>query len=226
MNRPLKTGNCILFLTLFLLFFSTNTPAIQKELPSDMASHLKQQYTDDLSGLLEKRYIRVLTTFNKTNFYVSGNKFYGFEYSLLKEYEKFLNKKTKRRDLKVVVEFIPVSRDQLIPALINGYGDIAAAGLTVTPERLKKADFTIPYLTGIDEVVVANKKVRQMTSLDDLSGKKIFVRRSSSYLESLVLLNKEFKEISMGMSDDYPIAIEEGSTLIRVGSSIFGARNY
>lgn len=35
-----------------------------------------------------------------------------------------------------------------------------------------------------------------------------------------------FKEISMGMSDDYPIAIEEGSTMIRLGSKIFGARNY
>lgn len=35
-----------------------------------------------------------------------------------------------------------------------------------------------------------------------------------------------FKEISMGMSGDYPIAIEEGSTMIRVGSAIFGARDY
>lgn len=35
-----------------------------------------------------------------------------------------------------------------------------------------------------------------------------------------------FKEISMGMSDDYHIAIEEGSTLVRIGSSIFGVRNY
>lgn len=38
--------------------------------------------------------------------------------------------------------------------------------------------------------------------------------------------NLELREISMGMSDDYPIAIEEGSTMIRVGSKIFGARNY
>ena len=36
----------------------------------------------------------------------------------------------------------------------------------------------------------------------------------------------QFKEISMGMSDDYLIAIEEGSTMVRVGSKIFGARNY
>lgn len=36
----------------------------------------------------------------------------------------------------------------------------------------------------------------------------------------------EFKELSMGMSGDYEIAVEEGSTMVRVGSSIFGARNY
>ena len=36
----------------------------------------------------------------------------------------------------------------------------------------------------------------------------------------------EFRELSMGMSDDYPIAIEEGSTLVRVGSRIFGQRVY
>ncbi len=35
-----------------------------------------------------------------------------------------------------------------------------------------------------------------------------------------------FKEISMGMSGDYLIAIEEGSTMVRIGSSIFGSRNY
>jgi len=37
---------------------------------------------------------------------------------------------------------------------------------------------------------------------------------------------KNFSEISMGMSDDYLVAIEEGSTMIRVGSKIFGERNY
>jgi len=33
-----------------------------------------------------------------------------------------------------------------------------------------------------------------------------------------------FKEISMGMSSDWPLAIEEGSTIVRVGSAIFGSR--
>ncbi len=38
--------------------------------------------------------------------------------------------------------------------------------------------------------------------------------------------NPWFKELSMGMSSDYKIAIEGGSTMVRVGSSIFGHRNY
>lgn len=38
--------------------------------------------------------------------------------------------------------------------------------------------------------------------------------------------DNRFKEISMGMSDDYMIAVQEGSTMIRVGSSIFGHREY
>ena len=38
--------------------------------------------------------------------------------------------------------------------------------------------------------------------------------------------NPDFKEISMGMSHDYPLALQEGSTMVRVGTSIFGAREY
>jgi uncharacterized pyridoxal phosphate-containing UPF0001 family protein len=39
-------------------------------------------------------------------------------------------------------------------------------------------------------------------------------------------VDADCREISMGMSGDYPIAIEEGSTMIRVGSMIFGDRQY
>ena len=35
-----------------------------------------------------------------------------------------------------------------------------------------------------------------------------------------------FKEISMGMSDDWPIAVEHGATIVRIGTDIFGAREY
>jgi membrane-bound lytic murein transglycosylase MltF len=46
--------------------------------------------------MIEKKYIRVLTTMNRTNFFLAGAKPCGFEYSLLKEYEKLLNKKNKK----------------------------------------------------------------------------------------------------------------------------------
>ncbi|MCG8579075.1 MAG: YggS family pyridoxal phosphate-dependent enzyme [Bacteroidales bacterium] len=54
------------------------------------------------------------------------------------------------------------------------------------------------------------------------SLKQVFDKLKSSVFAS----NTSFTEISMGMSGDYLLAIEEGSTMVRVGSSIFGARNY
>jgi membrane-bound lytic murein transglycosylase MltF len=156
-------------------------------------SHFSETYTDDLIGLMARRYIRVLTTLNKTNFFLfEGNRF-GYEYGLLKEYEKFLNVNLKRRDLRVVLEFIPVARDQLIPSLVKGHGDIAAAGLTITKKRLKQGDFTDPYLSGIDEVLVTHKSTPKFQSLEQLSGQEVFVRQSSSYYESLSFLNQKLK---------------------------------
>ena len=47
-----------------------------------------------------------------------------------------------------------------------------------------------------------------------------------STFKSLKNINPKLTEISMGMSGDYPLAIDCGSTMVRIGSSIFGARNY
>ncbi|MCF8218516.1 MAG: YggS family pyridoxal phosphate-dependent enzyme [Bacteroidales bacterium] len=52
--------------------------------------------------------------------------------------------------------------------------------------------------------------------------KSFFDRLQSDYFSE----SAHFKEISMGMTNDYQIAIEEGSTMLRIGSALFGARNY
>lgn len=52
--------------------------------------------------------------------------------------------------------------------------------------------------------------------------KNIFSKLKNRYFST----SESFAEISMGMSGDYQLAVEEGSTLIRVGSKLFGARNY
>jgi membrane-bound lytic murein transglycosylase MltF len=158
-----------------------------------LATHFAERYTDDLPGLLKRKYIRVLVTFNRTNFFFNGERLFGFEYAMLRDYEKFLNRKIRRRDLRVVLDFIPVSRDRLLPALREGYGDIAAAGLTITPEREKTVNFSRPYLT-VDEVVVTNGKVKGVESAEDLAGREVMVRQSSSYYESLMKLNDELRE--------------------------------
>jgi membrane-bound lytic murein transglycosylase MltF len=153
-------------------------------------AHLTDTYTDDLPGLLARKYIRVLTTMNRTNFFLAGGKAHGFEHALLKEYEKYLNQGIKRRELKITLEFIPVSRSRLLSGLVEGLGDIAAAGLTITEQRKKLIDFTRPYLTGIDELLVTYKNVPSPADIKGLSGKGVFVRKSSSYYESLLQLNR------------------------------------
>lgn len=157
-----------------------------------LAAHFSEKHTGDLKALLKKRYIRVLTTFNRTNFFLSDGKPHGHEYALLKDYETFLNKGAKKGELRTVLEFIPVSREQLVLGLVEGYGDIAAASLTITPTRLKEVDFTNPYLTGVDEVVVTHKGAPKILSTEDLSGRRVFVRESSNYYESLASLNRSF----------------------------------
>jgi len=161
-------------------------------LPLD--AHAQETYTDDLPGLIDRRYIRVLTTVNRTNFFIAEGHLVGYEYALLKGYQDFLNTKFDNRDLKIVLEFIPVARDELIPKLRKGSGDIAAAGLSITPERSRKVDFTTPYLTDINEVLVTHSSTPELEDLAGLSGKKVYVRQSSSYFQSLQQLNGRLRE--------------------------------
>ena len=86
--------------------------------------------------------------------------------------------------------FVPVSRDELLPALAEGRGDVVAANLTITPERQQLVDFTEAGMRNVSEVLVSGPSSPAVSSLDDLSGKQVFVRKSSSYYQSLVALNQ------------------------------------
>jgi membrane-bound lytic murein transglycosylase MltF len=97
--------------------------------------------------------------------------------------------------------FVPVPFDRLIPYLVEGKGDIAADGMTITPERQKQAAFSDPYLTDIDEVVVTNKSVEDLTSLEDLAGRTVYVVKASSYAEHLAALNDRLTQRSLAAID-------------------------
>lgn len=77
--------------------------------------------------------------------------------------------------------------------LAAGRGDIAVGALTITPERLKLVDFSSPIATGVKEIAVTGPQSPPLNNLDDLSGKEVFARPSSSYWEHLQALNLKFK---------------------------------
>ena len=173
------------------------TDGAGETLTIDLAA-MQKPWTGDLDGMIERRVIRVLTVNSKTSHFVDKGVQRGTVVDFFQLFETELNKKLaadkklKDKNLKVRVIFIPVRRDQLLPELVAGKGDIAAANLTITPERQKLVDFSGAGLSNVSEVVVTGPASPKVTSLDDLSGKDVFVRKSSSYYESLVALNKRF----------------------------------
>jgi membrane-bound lytic murein transglycosylase MltF len=161
------------------------------------ANHVPTKvFTGDLDGMLQRRIIRALVVYSKTQFYVVRGRPQGISYEALKAFENFINGKfpPKTKHVPLHIVYIPVPRDQLLPMLVEGKGDIAVAGLTITPERQKSVDFTEPTARNIDQIVVTGPKSPTVAKLDDLSGKEIFVRRSSSYWESLEKVNQQFKK--------------------------------
>jgi len=157
-------------------------------------SSILKPWTGDLDGMIERRVIRALVAPSRTSYWLNGPRQTGAEYELLKAFQEELNAKYQSRNKHILVHvvFIPTSRDQLIPALLEGRGDIAAGILTVTPERLEKVDFGEPFFRGVKEIVVTGPASPQVTSLSDLSGKEVFVRKSSSYWSHLERLNEQF----------------------------------
>lgn len=185
---------CVLFAVLACSQGPEDPLPVDDDPGHPLDAHLVQRYTGDLPDLMERRYIRVLTAYNRTNFFIAKGRLRGLEYALLKAYQKTLNQRIPRKQLKVVFEFIPVSRDRLIPDLVAGYGDIAAAGLTITAKRRNTVDFAEPYLSGIDEVLVSHRASAPINDVADLAGQSVFVRRSSSYYESLQALNRRLRQ--------------------------------
>ena len=71
-----------------------------------------------------------------------------------------------------------VDFDSVIPAIVSGKADLAAAGITITEDRKKNVDFSIPYVTT--GIVVIYKKSNPFTSVDQLKGKKIGVQSGTT----------------------------------------------
>jgi membrane-bound lytic murein transglycosylase MltF len=131
----------------------------------------------------KRRLVRILVPYNKTIYFVDRGRPYGTAVELGRALEDWLNEGKTRQIEMTRVAFVAKPRDQLLPALVQGLGDIAAGNLTITPERRKTVDFTGPFVTDVKEVLVTGPDSPPVASIADLAGKEVFLRPSSSYRE-------------------------------------------
>lgn len=171
-----------------------------------MVLPIPEAWKGDLDGMQKRRLVRILVPYSRTFFAVDRGREQGISYELGKALEAWLNKRHpyERKSLQWRVMFIPVARNELMPKLNEGIGDIAAGGLTITEGRLQAVDFAAPFASAINEVVVTAPGNEPLKSIEDLAGKQIMVRQSSSYYEHLVELNRAFKEKGVAPIDIVP----------------------
>jgi membrane-bound lytic murein transglycosylase MltF len=138
--------------------------------------------------------LRVLVVEDRTRFFVAEGRARGFEYELVHELERHLEARAARSGgAPVEVAFVPMPFERLLPALVEGHGDVVAAGLTVTAERRRLVDFSEPYLRDVSQIVVSHAAAPPVRSLDDLSGRTLCVVAGTSYAAGLERLDRDLR---------------------------------
>jgi membrane-bound lytic murein transglycosylase MltF len=152
------------------------------------------KWTGDLGAMAKRREIRALVVYGKMFYFVDLGTQRGATYEALHLFERYVNERLHTGTVPVSIVYFPVRRDQIIPMLRDGRGDLAAADLTITPERRELVDFSSPILSGVSEIAVTGPASPTIRTVDDLSGKEVYARKSSAYYESLQRLNEKLAE--------------------------------
>jgi membrane-bound lytic murein transglycosylase MltF len=176
---------------------------LETELPEAVRAALWKPFTGDFDEMVAHGFVRVGVTFNRTFYFVDKGAQRGVAYEYGRLMEDRINTKLGRRKTKVHVLFVPLPRDKLLPALIEGRVDMVASQLTITPEREKLVDFSDPTRTNVREILVTAPGTPGVTGLNDLAGRRVFIRKTSSYYQSLLGLNKTLQS-----SGKEPVLIE------------------
>ena len=150
-----------------------------------------EPWTGDLDGMIERGFVRVLTVHNPLFFALDGVEERGMDVEMGRHFEAWLRRaRGPRTASRLHVVMIPTPRDQLLPRLLAGRGDIAMANLTITPGRAALVDFSIPVFRDISELLVTGPRAPRIASIDDVPRIQILARRTSSYFEHIEALNE------------------------------------
>ncbi len=164
-----------------------STPSL--ELPLTFARHL-----GDLDAMKKRHAIRVLVVPSHSGFFYDRGLPRGIFYEAFEEFQRFANRKLKTGAVKITVQFIPVRPEQLEHALLEGVGDLIGYGVIVTPEREKKVLFSTPIDSDVKQVIVSGPTAPPLASLDELSGKTVYVNPLTVYYENLQHLSEQFQK--------------------------------
>jgi membrane-bound lytic murein transglycosylase MltF len=162
--------------------------------PANITERLaREKFTGDLDAMIKRRVIRVLVIADRTSIMFDGIQMRGVMYETLREFEAVLNKKYKTGKSQVSLFFLPVDRDHVVEALAEGRGDIVGKPVAITEEWRKFGDFSDPIRENISYVVVTGPKSPQVSKLEDLSGKEVYIHKLSAFYLAIQKLNERFK---------------------------------
>lgn len=197
---------------------------LQQEEPDDaLVRHALTPWHGDLDGMAERGMLRVLVAFNHTNYFLDKGKTQGVAWDMGKQYEQQLQRELGQNGKHLQLVFVPTTRDRLLDWLEEGRGDIAIANLTVTPERQRQADFSGPFISDASEVVITRRDTGPLRSLDDLAGRSVAVRLSSSYYRSLQALNKTLEDKGLPAVNVVPVdeQLEDDDVLELMNAGVY-----
>lgn len=194
-DHPQRRLHVALAMTVFAVLAAWPDRAATTEIPRPAAQFLAPLHTDDLPAIRQRKRLRALVTYSRTDFTIQPDgQPLGLQVELLDQYEKFLNRKVRRAVDRTHVVYVPTTFDRLLPDLRAGRGDLAAALLTVTPQRRTQVAFATGAVLQVDELVVVHKDVSGIATPDDLAGREVTVLRGSSYAEHLRALNRVLQD--------------------------------
>ncbi len=201
---------------LFTVFYITSAQAME-----EMAVYKNNKRTGDYDMMKKEHVIRFLVPYSKTYYYLDKGEQKGLTYESIRLFEQAINAKEKTGHVKIKTVIIPTPRDRLFNDLAQGLGDVAAGNLTNTAQRRKLADFADPFYVGAKEIIVSSKDYKQINSLEELSGKEVYARKSSSYHQSLLnannLLRKNGKKAIIIKDADEYLEDEDLLEMVNVG---------
>jgi membrane-bound lytic murein transglycosylase F len=157
----------------------------------------------DMPEIQNQGTLRVLAVLsNEEAYFVSDAPRSGFDWELLEGFAKLH---------KVKLELVPVSGwDGLIPALLKGRGDMIAGGFTDTEARRKQIHFTVETFPT-RSVVITQKPMRRVMTLDELKAERIGTLRGSFMYEDLVAAGVAAARIDDSIpTGGIPRALREG----------------